>query len=77
MSCALIIIIITNQYAGVPLGSALGPILFRLHVNDFSEDLVNNIQLFANDTSLDAIINSDVTNVTMSLTNDVPGRTYR
>ena len=57
--------------AGVPQGSVLGPFLFLLYINDICDDLVNNIRLFANDTSLYAIVENGTTNVAQSLTNDL------
>ena len=47
---------ITDQHNDATLGSILGPLLFLIYIKDLSEGLSSNTKVFADDTSMSAVI---------------------
>ena len=55
----------SNIETGVPQGSALGPLLFLIYINNLLDGLTTNARLFADDVSLFSVVD----NINLSATN--------
>lgn len=61
---------ILSLTAGVPQGSALGPLLFLIYVNDIAEHLLSVTRLFADDSSL-AVSSNNMQYIETTLNQDL------
>ena len=56
-------------FSWVPQGSVLGPILFVIFINDIADAITSHKKLFADDTNIFSIINSNLDSI--QLQNDI------
>ena len=56
--------------AGGPQRSVLGPLFFFIYINDLSDNLESNVNLFADDTSMSSVVRDPI-NTSQKLNNDL------
>ena len=53
-------------YPGVPYGSILSLLFFLIYINDLPDDLVSTVKLFADDTSLFSVHDSNISAIELN-----------